>query len=230
MLRKVTHPCVVTFMGPVGVGKSTQIALLENYLESRNVKVRKTFIKSNHIFAFALGRLLILLGARDEVRYSEGYAGIHPRGDLLRKLFSLLILSDALSIVLKFFLAVCIPFRLGFTILIEEGPSMTQYTYRMYFPAVLKTAPRDPPMVKYLLAWIAHNKSATIVLNATDDELQKRRHRRGYRPQESSSYISMQKQWLRQLNQENLLESETASESMFITHKKIRDFVLKIMS
>ena len=212
--------CIITFMGPVGVGKSTQMRLLEDHLKSENVKVVKTFIKSSHGLAYVLGRLLLALGANERVSYPDGFARVYPRKDVVRGLFTLWSFLDTLSIAIKFFFTVYVPFSLGFTILIEEGLLMTLHTYLVSFPSFFKTEPRVLPLLPSLLGWIVGKNHVNVVLDATDEELGRRRIGRSYRQNELPEYVNLQKKWIKRVNLGDTI-IETTDDSVIEVHKKI---------
>jgi hypothetical protein len=213
--------CIITFIGPVGVGKSTQIDLLKINLRSRNIKVVETFIKSTHALAYILSRLLIGLVECEKVRFSDGTTHVYPRKEIMKKLFSLWCFLDAISITAKFFFAVCIPFYLGFTLLVEEGLMMTQLTYRKVFPFFFETESKVPPLVTTLLGWVMSNNHANFVLDATEDDLKIRRRKRLYRQNELPVYTSMQKSWMEHLNSSNTFFINTSGKTAREVHKKI---------
>ena len=220
MLRVRPKARIITFMGPVGVGKSTQIKLLEDHLKSENIRVVKTFIKSSHGFAYILGRSLLVLGAHEKVLYPDGLTRIYPRRDVVRGLFPLWSFLDTLSIAIKFFFTVYIPYSLGFTILIEEGLLMTLHTYLVSFPSFFKTEPKVLPLLASLLGWIMDKNHVYVVLDAADEELSLRRTGRSYRRNELPEYVQLQRKWIKHLNFGDII-IETTDDSVIEVHKKI---------
>jgi len=221
MLRVSSKACIITFLGPVGVGKSTQIRLLKEYLKSNNIRVVGTFIKSSHVFTYILSRSLMALGLCEKVSYPEGLTRIYPRRDLVRRLFPLWSFLDTLSIALKFFFTVYIPFRLGFTILIEEGLIMTLHTYLMSFPRFFKTEPKVLPFLSRLLGWTISKNHVNVVLEAADEEVSRRRKHRTYRQNELSEYVSLQRKWIKRLNLGDTIFIDTTDEPLVRVHRKI---------
>lgn len=221
MLHVSSKARIITFMGPVGVGKSTQMRLLKGYLKSKNIRVIETFIKSSHVFAYILSRSLRALGVCEKVSYTKGLTRIYPRRDILRRLFPLWCLLDALSIAIKFFLTVYIPFCLGYTILIEEGLTMMLYTYNMSFPCLFKIEPKVPPFLPRLLGWVLSKNHVNVVLEAKNEELSRRRKHRSYRQNELSLYISLQRKWIARLSFGDTIFVDTTNEPPVRVHKKI---------
>ena len=220
LLSRDSHAFILTFIGPVGVGKSTQIKLAKDYLKLRDIRVIQTFIKSNHTLTYILDRSLKAVGASEKVSY-EGFTRIYPRRDIVRKLFSLWCFLDALSISTKFLFTVQIPFRLGFTPIIEEGLIMTFHTYMLSFPHFFGTKPKILPFVPNLLGWVVSKNNFTFVLDATDDELNQRRRSRNYRQNELPEYIETQRTWFRNFSLGNTIFVDTTRLSTLEVHKKI---------
>jgi len=221
MSRVRWKACIITFLGPVGVGKSTQMRLLVGHLKSENVRVVKTFIKSSHAFAYILYRSLLALGVCEKVLYPEGLTRIHPRREVVRSLFPLWSFLDTISIAIKFFFTVYVPFSLGFTILIEEGLLMTLHTYLVSFPSFFKTEPKVLPLLPSLLGWIMGKNHVNIVLDASDEELALRRIGRSYRQHELPQYVYLQRKWMKRLDSGSSIIIDTTSDSAMGVHKKI---------
>jgi len=205
-------------MGPVGVGKSTQIKLLQDRLKSKKVKTVKTFIKSNHIFAHITRRLLILVGAYEN-QDDLGVICINKR--IVERLYPVLILLDAVSITIKFFFTVYIPFHMGFNVLIEEGLMMSLFTYTLANPKIRGLKPKTPPFLLRLINWILKQKHVNIILDAESKELILRRKNRNYRQNESPEYVDLQKKWLKQLNYGNTIFLETTNLPIIQVHEVI---------
>lgn len=200
----MTRQCIITFMGPVGVGKSNQIKLLQNYFLSNKNKVVTTFIKSSHLLAYLILKFLRLL-----------------HKDVDKNLLSLLYLLDVISISVKFLFKVYIPFHLGFIILIEEGPMMTLFTYAVRYPTLSHIKPKKHPFIPRLIGWILKQKHVNVILSAENNELVKRRKNRNYRRYERSEYVFLQKKWFNQINMGNTIFIETTNLSALQTNKLI---------
>jgi hypothetical protein len=215
------QPCIVTFIGPVGVGKSTQIRLFQKYLKSKNILVIRTFIKSNHVLTYFLSSLLKTLGASEKVSYPNGFSRVYPKRTIVRKIFPLWCFLDAVSVATKFLFTVSIPFRLGFTVLIEEGLPMSLYTYTIAFPTFFQTEPTTLLVLPNLLGWLTNKAHVNIVLDASEEELDQRRRGRNYRQSELAEYVSLQKKWIKHLNLEGTVFIDTSNASHLSVHEKI---------
>jgi hypothetical protein len=206
---------IVIFLGPVGVGKSTQMILLKRYFQSKKNRTVSTYINSNHLFAYILQKLLILVGCSENSFYPDGTYIARPNRCVMYKLIPLSSFLDTVSIALKFFVNVFVPFRLGFNVLIEEGPAMTLHTYSKYYPYYFKTNPLIVRFSEFLLAWVSKEKHIQIVFDATDDELDERRKNREFRKIESSEHVNSQRKWLQGMNFQGTIHVETRSKSIF---------------
>ena len=217
----VQSSSIVAFIGPVGVGKSTQMRLLKHRLESKNVKVVCTFIKSNHVFSFFLSRFLIFLGSKEIGSYPGGLVIVYPRRAILRALFPLLCVLDAASIAIKFLFRVQIPFLFGSTVLVEEGLLMTLFTYEVFYPRFFNTRPRMLPFVPRLLGWTMARNHKNIVLDAEDEELRLRRKQRSQRQNELDEYVAEQRKWIGRLGFDHPAIINTTGKSVGAVHREI---------
>src|SRR5437016_9013622 len=60
--ERLMVPKLVSFFGPDGAGKSTQVRILVNRLGPAGLRVKKVWIRSPHTLAFIVSRLLFRLG------------------------------------------------------------------------------------------------------------------------------------------------------------------------
>ncbi len=218
--ERSSHALIITFVGPVGVGKSTHMKLLQNHLASRGGRVVATFIKSSHALTYVLNIALMALGASEETHYKT-QVSTSIRSDIFARLLPLWCFLDTLSIAGKFFVRVYIPFKLGFTVLIEEGPAMTLLSYYWIFPQLFKAEARVPRLVPNLLGWIQKNEHVDIILDASDEDLVRRRESRDFRRDELPQYVDLQRRWIEHLNFRNTLFINTRGESIAETQEKI---------
>jgi hypothetical protein len=208
-------------MGPVGVGKSTQINLLQNYYKSNKAKTIRTYIKSNHIFAYIIIKFLNLQHTRKSFPRQNDLNIVSINRNIVKRISSFLSFLDAVSIGIKFFFTVYIPFHLGFTVLIEEGLTMSLFQYSIFFPKFRGTKPKAPFFLPNLIGWIFKQKHMDIILDAEENELIRRRKNRHYRRYESPQYVRLQREWLKRLNYGKTIFIETTNLSSIQTHKVI---------
>ncbi|MGD0329216.1 MAG: hypothetical protein ABSB40_02075 [Nitrososphaeria archaeon] len=117
---------VLVFLGTVGVGKSTQIRLLESRLKSDGFKVRKTFLKTNHLLAYLLNIFLVELLVKDKEHSYPIRTLIENKPELTKKILRLWLTLDLISLSILFFLKIFIPIKRGRIVIVEE-----------YFPAAI---------------------------------------------------------------------------------------------
>jgi len=195
--------------------------LVKNYLKLRKVRVAETYIKSTHGLTYILSRFLKASGFSEKVTYEDGYTKIYPARAVIRRIFILWCFLDAFSISVKFLFRVQLPFWLGFTPLIEEGLVMTSFTYRMSLPRFYGTKPVSLPIVPNLIQWTSEKNHVNIVIDASVDELRRRRTTRSFRQKELSEYIAMQKKWMRRLDSGNFVFIDSTDETVLSVHRKI---------
>ena len=211
---------IVTFIGPVGVGKSTQMGLARDFLETKGFRVVVTFIKSSHALTYLIEKPLFALGIYEKVVYG-GNIRTYLRRDLFRRLLPLWCFLDVVSIAAKFMLTVYIPLTIGYTVFVEEGLAMTLLTYNRIFPFFFETSPQKLPVVTSLLAWTKSRKHVNVILDASDDELILRRSRREYRRNELPDYIRMQRQWMNSLDTKDSVFINTSGKTISEVQWKI---------
>ena len=203
------------------MGKSTQIGLLKNSLKSRRIKVVETYIKSTHGLAYILSKFLIVLSGSEKAIFPDGNTQLYPRKELMKRLFTLWRFLDAFSIITKFFFTVYLPFCLGFTPLVEEGLMMTIFTYRRSFPVLFQLESKSPPVIPVLLGWVMSKNNVNFVFDATDDELEQRRRKREFRRSELSMYVTLQRRWMKRLNDGNTFFVDTTRKTADQVHRNI---------
>ncbi|MEJ2104992.1 MAG: hypothetical protein P8X47_10505 [Ignavibacteriaceae bacterium] len=211
---------IFTFVGPVGVGKSTQMFLLKSFLKSRRINVVTSYIKSTQGLAFLLSKFLILVGGSEEIIFPDGKTQIYPKKHLMSSLFGLWTLLDTFSIFLKFFFTVYLPFRLGFVVLIEEGFMMTIFTYEKSFPVLFKIESRTPRLIHLLVKWMS-NRNITLIFDASDDDLKERRRSRAFRQSELSVFINMQRDWMKHFTYDKTILIDTTNRNAKQVHNEL---------
>ena len=212
---------IITFIGTVGVGKSTQIRLLKKFLLNNNVKVIDSYIKSTQGLAFLLNKFLILLGVSEKAIMPYGSVQLLPRNDLMKKLFPIWRILDFFSIIFKFLFTVYLPFLFGFTAIMEEGLMMTEFTYAKVFPRLFGLEKGTLPFVPFLLGWVMKKPNVTFVLDATDFELEKRRRKREFRQSELAVFVNLQREFMASLKRENIVFIDTTGLNASQVHENV---------
>ncbi|MEM3437194.1 MAG: hypothetical protein QXP55_01480 [Nitrososphaerales archaeon] len=219
---------VVVFVGTVGAGKSTQMKLLASMLESRRLKIRITYIKTGHVFAYLLEILLarVLCSKRKDVYPIR--ALIENRAFIFKKLFRLWLILDMLSISIRFILTVFLPSKIGRVILVEEYIPATIADYIYLAKAVGFPVKYVLFAVNYVLK-LLHlcNPILTIFLDASNSCLVDRWHQRGSL-NETSDYLKMQRTLLLNVSK-NLsnyfLYINTSNKTIKEVHKLIVNYL-----
>lgn len=218
-MKNSGSPVIITFIGPVGVGKSTQIRLLKKFLESKNKKSIVTYIKSVHGFTYILSGLIgFLLKTQKE---GDDIAGYSLKQDFYKRIYPLWVLSETVSIIGKFFFTVYLPYQLGYSVLIEEGLKMTIANYRLFRPHFLGIKPVKLPFIGTLSNWVMSKKHIEIVLDADNHELISRRSSRRFRRYETKVYENLQRQVMSQLKGKHTLYINTTGKSTKSIHNII---------
>ena len=231
MLRLHSRAKIITFIGPVGVGKSTQMRLIQNRFRSCGVRTITTYLKSSHALAYILTKFLKGIGAYEEVKYADGFR-IYPRRDIMKRLFPLYCFLDAMSVAVKFLLTICVPYALDFVILLEEGPIMNLHTYAEVMPWLYGTRPIVLPLVPNLVGWIEDRNHVNIILDADELELNERRRMRSFRRSELLEYERLQRNWVHRFRGEKTFFVDTRGLSIGQVQKQVvqtlgRDYGIK---
>ena len=172
---------IVDFLGPVGVGKSTQICLLKAKLIGQGDRVTSTFLKSGHLFSyFFLKELARGTVGQERPGVPPIGALIDERPNLYRRLFRTWLALDLFSVVMKSLFTIYLPAKSGFMVLVEEGIPATIADY-LYLCAALEI-PREKVFnaIKLLSALHATmGPAAIVVIDADPATLRSRSIQRG---------------------------------------------------
>jgi len=225
MKKDQNAPIIVTFIGPVGVGKTTQMRLLEKYLESKNRKTMKTFIKSAHGLSYILLKTFRVLGITRKRTGEDGIDTYSSSLNFQKRITPLWNLFEIISIVGKFFFTVYLPYKLGYDILIEEGLNMSIEHYKLFRPHYYGVEPSQPPLLDALLSWITSRKHLDIVLNARDQDVIERRMSRTFRRYETNKYIELQRKAISTMRGPEFFYIDTSGKSIYTVHITILDQV-----
>lgn len=184
---------ILVFAGPVGSGKSTQIGLLASELRKRGIRVKTTRLKTNHLLARLFTSFVkrVLGGKSDD--FSSVRWLFERRPVLFKKLFRFLFTVDVLCIAVIFFLAVYLPMKRGYTVIVEEYIPSTISSY-VYLSKGLNVSLKSlSPMFNFLLGLVSLAKpSLVIFLDSTNKDLKMRWRERGS-PVERLDYLRMQR-------------------------------------
>jgi len=216
---------LIVFGGPVGSGKSTQMRYLLIALRKMNVKSKSTFLKSGHLLAYILELFLArIVSRRRDVAPIRALFEDAPQ--LFKRVFKLWLLLDLLSITVKFISNIYIPFKLGYTVLVEEHipATMADHLYLSRatgYPLKINSFP-----VRYLLRLANLCRPVYVVyLDAENPELRRRWIVRGS-AEERSDYLSMQRTILLKLSQklaDRFVYIDTSSKSP----REVFEFIVK---
>jgi hypothetical protein len=223
-MNNKSSPIIVTFIGPVGVGKSTQIRMLKNYFIINNEKTIESYIKSVHGLTYVLNILI------EKIANMVTNKGIFRKESLKKRLYihitPVWIITETISIVCKFFFLVYIPFRLGYNVLLEEGLFMSIENYLIFRPFFLGVKPVEIPYLELLLRWINNHNHLDIVLEADDEKIDKRRKSRTFRRSETEDYVKLQRISMSRLKGSNILRIETSHKTINEVHDTIIQYLL----
>jgi hypothetical protein len=219
-----SFPLIVSFVGPVGVGKSTQIQLLANYLRSRNKKTVIIYLKSAHgttnVLSYIVKKLVLV--NKNVVTHRDGF-----QRNFYIRIAPLWNFSETISIVGKFFFSVFIPFSLGYNVLIEEGLIMSIENFELFRPFLLGVKPTKLPFLDVLLRWIRANSNLDILLDAEENDVDARRKSRSFRRTESKDYLELQRKVMSNLRGSKFLLVKTSGKSIQDVHQAVVNYFEK---
>lgn len=186
-------PGLIVFIGTVGSGKSTQMRLLRCELEKRNHKVKLSFLKRGHYIVNILEVLLAQLFTSNRGDAYPIARLVEENPCVLKKLFKLWTILDIYCVYLKFLLDIYIPFKMGFTVIIEEYVPATIADY-LYLTKAMKQSPERLTWVLVMLLRLLPlcEPTEAIYLDANDKVLRSRWAERGSLS-EKSNYVKMQR-------------------------------------
>jgi hypothetical protein len=108
---------VIAFFGPDGSGKSTQADLLIDYLEGKNLKTRRAWIRAVHGSAYVISRVLIRMGYVKRAPAGTPERRLDLGRSPLRRIWPWVELSSMLPLIL---IRVKIPSFLGRVVVCER--------------------------------------------------------------------------------------------------------------
>jgi len=224
----VSKPYIIAFLGTVGSGKSTQMKLLYSKLKWKGLKVKMSFLKIGHLFAFIFEIFLakIVAGKRRDVFPIRALVEERPR--LFKRLFRLWLGLDLISITIKFLACIYAPLRLGYTVLVEEyiPATISDYIYLskiINFPLKIRSF-----AINYLLKLMSLKPTQIIFLDAENDKLAYRWKLRGSFD-EKEDYLRMQRTILLKVSKRlshKFLYIDTGAKTIKETHKLVINCLL----
>jgi DNA polymerase III delta prime subunit len=221
-MNKDTHnPMIITFIGPVGVGKTTQMTLLKRYFEKKNKKTLKTYIKSTHGLSYLLVIFFRKLGISKKITGTDGIVRYQTPITFQKRITKLWNLTETISLLGKFFLTVYLPFTFGYNVLIEEGLWMSYAHYREFRPYFLGVKPKQPLLLSLLIRWVISKKHLDLVLDAKEPEIIERRKNRTFRRNESKKFIELQRKAFSNMKGNSFLQINTSGKSISSVNKII---------
>jgi thymidylate kinase len=215
----MSDPRIIVFAGLVGAGKSTQMKLLASKLKTRGLRVKTTFLKTGHLFAYLLEVTLARMLASNRRDVYPVRALIQEKPRLFKKLFKLWLFLDALSISTRFLITIYLPSRIHRIVIVEEYIPATIADYVYLAKAVGFPLEELAPTVSFMLRLLSLGGSfRTVFLDVRDDVLGERWERRASLD-EKPDYLRMQRILLL------FIAKKFSSSFLYIdaTHKTIRE-------
>jgi thymidylate kinase len=168
-------PYIMAFVGPVGVGKSTQMRLLAYRLRSKGLKVKTTFLLKGHLFSYFFEIILA------KILCKGGWKNTSAMGILLdknpnafKKIFKLWLMVDTISICLKFLVSIYIPIKLGNIVLVEDYIPSTITHYGYYCQRLKLPVNSVNFSLKLALSLMSHFPTWVIFQDAQTEVLESR--------------------------------------------------------
>lgn len=220
---------LIVFVGTVGSGKSTQIKLLHLRLRQRRLRAKISFLKTGHLLAFILQ--VILAKMLTKRRYiSPIRTLVEEKPYLFKKIFRLWIYLDLISVTITFLAKICLPLKLGYTVIVEEYIPAIISDY-MYLSKLVKFPLKTNFFtIRYMLRLMSLcNPTQIIYLDAENDKLAFRwKVRRSF--EEREDYIRMQRSILLQISKKlsyTFLYVNTGAKTIDETHNLIINSLLR---
>jgi len=190
---------IIIFLGPVGVGKSTQARLLVDLLKRRSYKVRSASIVTYYPLFL---RLLSKLGHKATVVHYNGHREQALSPLITKQIINGVIFLDLFALLVVLFLRILIPIAMirPRILIVEEYLVGTLINY---FEAYLRgfMGRRTFRCARTLLTGLlAFGRKEVIVMNASLDVLKSRWIKRGS-PPERLPYIDFQCMMFGKLNE-----------------------------
>ena len=170
---------LIAFLGPVGVGKSTQMKLLAKYLRSSGFRVKVTFLKVGHLWAYPLYKLALM-----------GWPIFRSK-----HLFKLWMILDIFSIFLRFLITIWLPLKAGYVMLVEEYLPAIAADY-LYIAKINGYSPKDVKTIITLAYKLPMYVPFTSVFLDAEDSMLKIRWKLRGTPDERFGFIFIRRKLL----------------------------------
>lgn len=211
------------FVGTVGSGKSTQMKLLACSLKRRGLRVKTTFIKTGHLFAYVMELVLVkILFGMPKDRHPIRLL-IEDKPCLFKRLFRLWLVLDTLSVLIRFIVTVSIPLKLKRVVIVEEYFDAAIADY-IYLAEVLNLPLKNVSHAVNFMTRLfeSHKPMQTLFLDAENTVLENRWNQRSSFS-EKPEYIRMQRKLLYSIARfsSSFLYTETSNKTVAETHKII---------
>jgi thymidylate kinase len=168
----------VYFLGPNGVGKSTQIKLLIDWLKGRKVKTKIAYVQCNHLPVLILEGFIIRLGRSSSYVYPDGTRLTNPSAEIMQKIKYFWFCLQFLSIVFLSFVRVYLPLLLGYTV-VAERYVLDSVSDLYWFSRHLKVNQRFFSSLVKVLLYLVPENTVIVHLDAPYDVLRVRYGERG---------------------------------------------------
>jgi len=161
----------VVFLGPVGVGKSTQISLLYNYFKRNEISVCRRYLKS---FYPNMLRFIVKFacGVPDKRLDGSIIIGLHP--EVVRRLIKWMLMIDLVAVIVTYLLTIKTSLFFRQVVLVEESllGTMMEYLDAAWNGFVDKRFVAK--LVSFLLLLVQGNNLLLVMLNAEPSRLEER--------------------------------------------------------
>jgi len=219
------YPQVIAFVGPVGVGKSTQMRLLAYKLRSKELRVKTSFLLSGHLFSYLLLIILAKILCKGRRKNASAMRTLLDENLVsFKKLFRLWLVVDTISTCLKFLFSIFIPVKFGKIVLVEDYIPST-ITHYWYYCQCLKLPVSSVNFSAKLMLRLMSCFSTWIIFQDANTEVLKSRWRVRGSPPEKDDYIRIRREILLLLLQKiqpgRLIYVKTDNSSAREVHKLI---------
>ena len=217
---------VIAFLGPVGVGKSTQMRLLAYRLRSKGLKVKTTFLLKGHLFSHFFEIILAKIFCKSRGEKASAMRTLLDKNpSAFKKIFKLWLIVDTITICLKFLVSIYIPIKLGNIVLVEDYIPSTITHYR-YYCQCLKLPLSSINFSSKLALTLMSRFSTRIIFQDVPTEVLKSRWRAKDLFIERENYVHHTRRenllsLLQKLLSNNLIYIETDNRSVGEVHKLI---------